>query len=110
MENEKLKTCGDCIHADLCKKIHGSWFSRWNIAECTAFKDEADLVPVQKWIPVTERLPEKDKDVLCLKDDGYHWIARWDSCDDQMWDDGEFWVSKSCVTHWMPLPPAPKEE
>ena len=42
----KRKTCGDCIHADVCKKIHGSWFSRGNLAECTVFKDEANLVEV----------------------------------------------------------------
>ena len=42
----ELKTCGDCIHADVCRKIHGSWFSHGNIAECIAFKDEADFVKV----------------------------------------------------------------
>jgi hypothetical protein len=65
-----------------------------------------------KWIPVTERLPEKDVRVLvwmqdneegytqmdtdrfsCTMEQGYHWI-RW---------------GKS-VTHWMPLPEPPKGE
>ena len=69
-------------------------------------------VTVQKWIPVTERLPEKDVRVLvwmqdneegytkmdtdrwsCTMEQGYHWI-RW---------------GKS-VTHWMPLPEPPKGE
>ena len=82
--------------------------------------DNADLanfllshgVTVQGWIPVEERLPEKDVRVLiwmqdneegytqmdtdrwsCTMEQGYHWI-RW---------------GKS-VTHWMPLPQPPKGE
>jgi hypothetical protein len=66
---------------------------------------------VGKWIPVTERLPEKDVRVLvwmkdneegytqmdtdrwsCTMEQGYHWV-RW---------------GKN-VTHWMPLPEPPKE-
>lgn len=62
-----------------------------------------------KWIPVTERLPEKDKEVLCLLGDGEFWLAVWDHCDDGLWTDGERWVSKCFVTHWMPLPEPPKE-
>lgn len=41
------KTCGDCIHADICEHIHGLvLFHRKNIAYCTAFKDSAELVQV----------------------------------------------------------------
>jgi hypothetical protein len=45
MVNEKrLKTCGDCIHADICKQVNSGWFSPENIAYCKAFKDKADYV------------------------------------------------------------------
>lgn len=59
-----------------------------------------------KWIPVTERLPEKNMRVLmCSKQGGIAegvyagaWIQyRWDA------------VGMD-VTHWMPLPEPPKEE
>ena len=53
--------------------------------------------PVQQWIPVTERLPEKNGEhiLVCYKDG---WV-----CDQYTpVDDG--------VTHWMPLPEPPKGE
>ena len=34
----KTKTCGDCIHADICKELNDG-FSPENIAYCTAFKE-----------------------------------------------------------------------
>ena len=68
-----------------------------------------DAPPVQKWIPVSERLPEEGKTVLCLKDTGDCWLAMWNYCDDRLWSDGEAWCSEICVTHWMPLPEPPKE-
>ena len=57
----------------------------------------ANGVTVQKWIPVTERLPEKygEHILVCYKDG---WV-----CDQYTpVDDG--------VTHWMPLPEPPKGE
>ena len=74
-------------------------------------KENGDLIPLdQTWIPVSERLPEKDKEVLCLTDTGSYWLAMFNRCDDGLWSDGEFWSSEKCVTHWMPLPEPPKEE
>jgi hypothetical protein len=47
MANEnRLKTCGDCIHADICKQINGGWFSRENIAYCKGFVDKSNFVEV----------------------------------------------------------------
>ena len=73
----------------------------------------ANGVTVQKWIPVTERLPE-GRSFLVTDTDGYvgeaylregkiYWM-----CDD--YDD--FWadVHTVDVTHWMPLPEPPKGE
>ena len=61
----------------------------------------------QRWIPVTERLPEDDDDVLIMSSGsismGYYSVYN------------EYWadyinVYNSDVTHWMPLPEPPKEE
>jgi len=55
------------------------------------------------WIPVTERLPERFKSVLTVDKYGviiFNWIS----------GDGENWSTGYHITHWMPIPPAPKEE
>lgn len=68
----------------------------------------------QKWIPVSERLPNKNDDVLCSR--GNHIGALMDvytyKGDDQ-WEDSYGYFSTAeyeGITHWMPLPEAPKGE
>lgn len=79
----------------------------------------------RKWIPVSERLPDiggcylvavkykydlekeynYDTDVATYNF-GYGYIdGKWDTYVD--WDEGQQYIH---VTHWMPLPEAPKEE
>ena len=57
-----------------------------------------------KWIPVTERLPEKGEDVLVYT--LTHDVRKAHCYGDRQWfaHDGIWRV----VTHWMPLPEAPK--
>ena len=57
-----------------------------------------------KWIPVTERLPEYETEVLTYRKSGVSVEVRWRT----YWDNDEF--SDYPVTHWMPLPHPPKEE
>lgn len=69
----------------------------------TLDKDESKIS--SKWIPVTERLPERMKDVLVIRMHG-------DPDIEFLFYDGT-WVGdtegKKDVTHWMPLPEPPKE-
>ena len=62
---------------------------------------------VQKWIPVTERLPEEFKEVLVYRFTG----CEVDSC---VSIQKGYWsydpVCEYKVTHWMPLPEPPKGE
>ena len=52
-----------------------------------------------KWIPVTERLPEKDQTVLAYcAEDNFCYISRMH----QSFEDYD-------VTHWIPLPHMPKD-
>ena len=62
-----------------------------------------------KWIPVSEKLPEDEKWVLCLTNTSMYWIAMWNYCNDRLWTDHETWSSKTYITHWMHLPEPPKE-
>ena len=60
----------------------------------------------RRWIPVTERMPDDDKLVVCLIGDTdcpEYDILRWDNAD-YRWDNGEEWFYHDEVTHWMPMP------
>ena len=68
--------------------------------------------PSPKWIPVTERLPEREKDVLVYdadNDEMHVWAFFCDA-------DGDGWVDAAGnmrpwldATHWMPLPKPPED-
>ena len=78
-----------------------------------AAKAIAEKVP--KWIPVTERLPEVNKDILAI----VHWINEGDNtlCFGHRKKNGWFlWnsieglaIKNYEVTYWMPLPEPPKD-
>lgn len=67
----------------------------------------ANGVTIQKWIPVTERVPENNtRNVVCYIDpiDGEKTVSS-----DVFWK--EHWVRfGEYVTHWKPLPEPPKGE
>jgi hypothetical protein len=72
------------------------------------FVDEliANGVTIQKWIPVTERLPSRYRSVIVWTRDREMGEAQHDGkrfcwCEDDNYAD---------VTHWMPLPEPPKGE
>ena len=82
----------------------------------------ANGVTVQKWIPVTERLPKKiTNKVIVLCENGYRGFGHYeDYKGKQTWynleSDKPFtdWDIEGCesykVTNWMPLPEKPKGE
>ena len=59
---------------------------------------------VGKWIPVTERCPEKSGDYLVFDDCRNLYVNEW-HCLLKKWQ-----YDDSRITHWMPLPEPPKEE
>ena len=85
--------------------------------------DTVDAIEVPTWIPVTERLPELRKDVLVY--DGEEsvgnivfmrvWSLEQDTdflgntSGEYVWWDDERPYDLNAVTHWMPLPDAPKD-
>lgn len=70
-------------------------------------EEQPTIQPKQRWIPVTERLPEKSTDVLTCNSVGTIEIYSLESSYDGMW----YWESSegececlSEVIAWMPLP------
>ena len=119
-------TCGDCANWRKCTALIESiepastacdwspsrfWLNldkyismRQQVAALTA--ELAAAREAQRWIPVGERLPEEDDEVICMTTRA----NRHTRCIRTFYRDGEFYTpwSSDIVTHWMPLPPAPE--
>lgn len=54
----------------------------------------------QGWIDIKERKPENRQLVLIAYNDGGIYMATWDSSE----------PTRSSLTHWMPVPPLPKQD
>ena len=113
MANEKLISSEKLITAirdDL--HIDGRTFARVK-------RHIEDAPVVQKWIPVTERLPQEDlemcKNVNLLMDDGFVTVGWLNQSNGKVYYIGAYhdFVENAPIsrcTHWMPLPEAPKGE
>ena len=95
---------------ELVKNVR-SKITVWHTSEEIADMLIANGVTIQKWIPVTERLPRPNKLVLCWWQSGdgereHYGFATFQS-------HGVWYVSNEGmpeVTHWMPLPEPPSGE
>ena len=89
------------------------------MCEMCELKLHRDGVTIQKWVPVKERSPEKegwyqvyttpDKGPRSINKAQYRKQPSWSvNAGEGYWHgSGGIWTN---VTHWMPLPPAPKED
>jgi len=98
-----LVLCGDC----------GSYSTvdRWNTRpiEDALNARIAELEAARRWIPVGERLPEENQQILSTDGKEFYldYYARWEGKDNPpCFCDGLSWA----VTHWMPLPEPPEVE
>lgn len=111
---EKLMELLECITGCAVEECRDCALNK-NIEQCVEFRKKwltdkllANGVTINEWIPVTERLPEEDCFVIVWHDETE--IA--------LFSEGKFcfYDAVGClreyveVTHWMPLPSAPKGE
>ena len=97
----------DAVYVEGPTGRHGRY---WNERDAESHAKQFNAAYKQgqqdRWIPVSERLPEERLKVLCY-DNFYRRIgmgARWDN-QSLVLDE-----SDDCeVTHWMPLPPNPEQ-
>lgn len=75
---------------------------------CEWIKDVTDNNVGGKWIPVTERLPGFDTERVLVVTQG-ELILGYPKMDTDRYRNGRWVRYGSNVTHWMPLPEAPKE-
>lgn len=61
------------------------------------------------WIKCSERMPDHKVNVLAATSCGSIWTAFYNE-NRNCWDDGDYYDDIINVTHWMPLPAAPKPE
>ena len=85
-----------------------------NCIECTADHMISNGVTIQKWIPVTERLPDTFGTFIVAVRIPTRKRKYSDSADfdpfTKKWTPSLFWGKGMDVTHWMELPEPPKEE
>lgn len=72
-------------------------------------KENAELKKERRWRKFSDELPEDGAEVLAT--DGEEiWLCHKDTmCDGSPWFQPDGLPHIECVTHWMPLPSAPKE-
>ena len=70
----------------------------------------AELEAERRWIPVSERLPENNQQVLSTDGEDYYldYYAQWDGANLSFAP--RFLGATWKVTHWMPLPESPGGE
>lgn len=82
-----------------------------------ALRDAQNAEPVSdaykfpgRWIPVSERMPDDEQEVIVQTHSGWRYVSFYDAHSRLFYDSPEGDVEYILVTHWMPLPAAPQQE
>ena len=140
------RACEECIHFFACSRQCGEQMAQRSATGCECYETVKSIAAArlierltaerdalrekQRWIPVTERLPDERDAVIILLKDGQvfrgeirkrialpEWWYFYDASDTDMdmlgvmyplFNDG-LWLHENPVVAWMPLPEAPEE-
>ena len=89
---------------------HSNPARSFTVEDCLGIVRQFPAVPV--WIPVQERLPQPETEILCAFDNGevcslwQDWSLSQDEDPFLYGEEADFSHTRR-ATHWMPLPPAP---
>ena len=109
------RTCDGCENLPECAGLDVSAFELLQeyVDRCARYADEIMMLREQpRWISVTERLPAEGERVLAAVEGAWVGEAYRDMRDVWMRSYGTPWDASIgvSVTHWMPLPDAPREK
>ena len=103
--------CGDCTCYKEIWSCGTKNFSAADLIEAQEAEIEKLKAQVPRWIPVTERLPESDGDVLTIVNGKVDNVTLIDAYELGSFSKSEGWILEMWpewedpkVTHWMPLP------
>lgn len=114
--NEEGKSL-DTVYPEDCEKIARILYYEGYRKQDNLFllKENGDIVNLaarSEWISVEDRLPEESGYFLVYiqrESEGFR-VNAYYYCEDEMWENGDTMASSEYfgITHWMPLPEAPK--
>ena len=118
--SEELRPCPFCGgEAELCYSEVDTFCRKCNVMQETELwntrpiedalnKRIAELEAAQRWIPVSERLPEKQKLTIGFTDNSAYVFFEIVNDDEMGLVMYPYQNRKGTVTHWMPLPSTPE--
>ncbi|CDL51626.1 Phage EaA protein [Klebsiella pneumoniae ISC21] len=91
----------------------------WNACRAAILQHQPQNAPqnipeiISGWIPVSERMPEDEQEVLTINKMGHRFVSFFDKHSGLFFDrldaPAACCIEHVLVTHWMPLPAAPQE-
>lgn len=102
------------VSADYYEKMKARYEVMNPGVECIQHRElyttpQPDHTEQDGWIKCSERMPDHKVNVLAATACGSIWTAFYNE-NRNCWDDGDYYDDINNVTHWMPLPAAPKPE
>ncbi|ELO0970690.1 DUF551 domain-containing protein [Raoultella ornithinolytica] len=87
----------------------GAAMDAWNACRAAVLQAGNSPVIPDTWIPVSERMPDDEQEVIVQTHSGWRYVSFYDAHSRLFFDSPDGDIEHILVTHWMPLPAAPQE-